>query len=75
MWDKAARIEFIKPGKGTLTARFSINDRQIEDIIKNTAAGEKYLPEFSVDIMNESGETVTRVVKTIYIRKKLSNQH
>lgn len=75
VWDKAARIEFIKPGKGTLTARFSINDRQIEDIIKNTAAGEKYLPEFSVDIMNESGETVTRVVKTIYIRKKLSNQH
>jgi acyl-coenzyme A thioesterase PaaI-like protein len=72
VWDKRAHIEFIKPGKGLVTARFLINDRQIEDIIKNTANGQKYFPEFSVDIVNEMGETVTRVAKTLYVRKKIN---
>lgn len=72
VWDKVANIEFIKPGEGMVTARFLINNQQIEDIIKNTAEGQKYFPKFSVDIVNEMGETVTRVVKTLYVRKKIN---
>jgi len=68
--DKAAHIDFIKPSQGTVTARFSVTEEQIKDIMKNTAGGQKYFPEFSVDIENEAGETVARVVKTLYIRKK-----
>ena len=68
--DKAAHIDFIKPSQGTVTARFLIKEEEIEDIIKNTSGGQKYFPEFSVDIENEAGETVARVVKTLYIRKK-----
>jgi acyl-coenzyme A thioesterase PaaI-like protein len=68
--DKAAHIDFIKPSQGTVTARFLIKEEDIEDIIKNTSDGQKYFPEFSVDIENETGETVARVVKTLYIRKK-----
>jgi hypothetical protein len=71
VWDKAAHIDFIKPSKGTVTARFLIRDEQIEDIMKNTSGGQKYFPEFSVDIENEAGEKVARVVKTLYIRKKI----
>lgn len=70
VWDKEAHIEFIKPGKGKVTARFLINDQQIQEIIKRTSDGQKYFPEFAVDIVNEVGETVTRVVKTLYVRKK-----
>jgi hypothetical protein len=47
-----------------------ITEGEIEDIIKNTSGGQKYFPEFSVDIENEAGEKVARVVKTLYIRKK-----
>ena len=68
--DKAAHIDFIKPGQGTVTARFLIKDEEIENIIKNTLDGQKYFPEFSVDIEDEAGEKVARVVKTLYIRKK-----
>jgi acyl-coenzyme A thioesterase PaaI-like protein len=70
VWDKSAHIDFIKPSQGTVTARFLIEEEQIEDIIKNTSNGQKYLPEFSVDIEDEAGEKVARVVKTLYIRKR-----
>ncbi len=70
IWDKAARIEFVKPGRGTVRAAFRITDDQVADIIVRTAGHEKYLPAFTVDITDEAGEIVARVVKTLYIRKK-----
>ncbi len=71
VWDKAAHIDFIKPSQGTVTARFLINKEQIERIRNNTSSGQKYFAEFSVDIENQAGEKVARVVKTLYIRKKV----
>ena len=70
MWDKAVHIDFIKPGRGTVTARFSIKEEHIKNILKNTNNGQKYLPEFFVDIDDEAGEAVARVTKVLYIRKK-----
>ncbi len=73
VWDKAAHIDFIKPSRGTVTARFLIKDEQVEDIINNTIDGQKYFPQFSVDIENGAGEKIARVVKTLYIRKRVEN--
>jgi hypothetical protein len=70
VWDKAAHIDFIKPGRGTVTAKFAINKKQIEKIIANTAAGQKYLLEFAVDIKDQASEKVARVLKKLYIRGK-----
>jgi len=70
VWDKAAHIEFIKPGRGTVTARFIVDKEVITNIVKNTADGQKYLPNLRVDIKDENDETVASVVKTLYIRKK-----
>jgi len=70
VWDKAVHIDFIKPGRGTVTARFIIKEEQIKNILVNTSNGQKYLPEFLVDIEDEAGETVARVTKILYIRKK-----
>jgi hypothetical protein len=72
VWDKKAHIDFIKPDQGTVTARFFIQEEQIEKIINITSGGQKYFPEFSVDIENEAGEKVARVVKTLYIKRKSS---
>jgi acyl-coenzyme A thioesterase PaaI-like protein len=70
VWDKAAAIEFKKPGRGTVSACFLLSDRVIADIRSQTADGNKYLPEFSVDITDEDGELVARGFKTLYIRRK-----
>ncbi|WP_148863628.1 DUF4442 domain-containing protein [Marinobacter fonticola] len=70
VWDKAASIDFLKPGKGTVTAHFVLSDDVVEDIKTQAATGGKVLPEWPVDIVDESGEVVARVHKTLYIRKK-----
>ena len=71
VWDKAASIDFIKPSQGTVTARFLITEEQIKDILSNTSGGQKYYPQFSVDIEDEAGEPIARVTKTLYIRKNI----
>ena len=73
VWDKAATIDFIKPGRGTMTAEFSITEAMVTDIIEQTAAGDKYLPHYQVLILDEQGETVAKVNKLMYIRKKRSS--
>lgn len=70
VWDKAAYIDFIKPGRGAVTAKFVIDKEQIEDIIVKTVHGQKYLPKFTVDIVDQANNKVARVIKTLYIRKK-----
>jgi hypothetical protein len=47
-----------------------LNDDQIAEIKESTAKGDAYLPEFSVDIVNESGEVIATVKKILYVRKK-----
>ncbi|MDY0221483.1 MAG: DUF4442 domain-containing protein [Desulfobacterium sp.] len=73
VWDKAATIDFIKPGKGTMTAEFSITRAMVADILERTAAGDKYLPRYQVLVLDEQGETVAKVEKLMYIRKKRSS--
>jgi len=70
VWDKSARIEFLSPATGTVSAHFSIDDRIIDNIEKNTAAGDKYLPRFRIDITDEQGTVVAKAFKTLYIRRK-----
>ena len=72
VWDKSSTIDFIAPGRGTVTARFRLNDDQIAEIKNETASGNAYFPELSVDIVNGSDEVVARVRKKLYVRKKQS---
>ena len=70
VWDKAAFIDFIKPGKGKVSATFIITDAMLDEVRQHTDNGDKYLPVWPVEIKNEAGELVARVDKTLYIRKK-----
>jgi len=74
VWDKSADIDFIKPGKGTVSVDFSINQKLIDDIIANTANGEKYLPQILVVVKDEQGDIVAKVNRTLYIRRKTKNR-
>ena len=70
VWDKSAKINFIKPGKETVFAEFSLSKQQIEEI-KNIANNQyKYEPTFNVAIKNIKGEVIAEVEKVLYIRKK-----
>lgn len=73
VWDKAASIDFIKPGEGTVHAVMKITDQMLEEIKAATDGGEKYLPVYPVEIRNEADELVAKVMKTLYIRKKVQH--
>ena len=70
IWDKSARIEYLKPGKGTLRAHFRITDEMLADVQSNTTnEGDRYFPEWPVNIADAENVIVARVTKTLYIRK------
>lgn len=70
VWDKAASIDFISPGKGPVFADLRIDDQLLADIREHTAGGKKYLPRLQVDIRDAAGELVAQVDKTLYVRLK-----
>ena len=70
VWDKSASIDFIRPGKGTVRAHFELTDERVDEIKRLTANGDKHLPEWDIDILDEDGELVARVHKVLYVRKK-----
>jgi len=70
VWDKVGRIHFLKPGRGTLVARFELTQAMVDEAVARTASGEKFEPTYTVDVMNAQGETVARVEKTLHIRRK-----
>ncbi len=70
VWDKAASIDFITPGKGPVYAEFHVDDALLDDIRQQTATGKKCLPRLQVDIRDSAGELVARVDKTLYVRLK-----
>jgi len=72
VWDKVGRIQFLKPGRGTLLARFELTQAMVDEAVARTANGEKFEPTYSVDVVNAQGETVARVEKTLHIRRKRS---
>ncbi len=70
VWDQSARIDFLKPGRGTVWADFQIDQPLIDTIKNHTRNGSKYLPELLVEVKNQTNDTVARVMKTLYIRRK-----
>ena len=70
VWDKFASIEFITPGKGTVTARFRLAPEDIDAARLYTKRGERYYPKFTVDVIDARETVVARVTKELYIRRK-----
>lgn len=70
VWDKAGSIEFVKPGRGTVSVEFVIDDSVLAELRAATASGEKHLRWFENVVHNRQGEVVARVRKQLYVRRK-----
>ena len=69
VWDKAGAIDYVKPGRADVFARFRLDPTAIEQARLRTAGGDKHEPEFAVDVVDAAGETIAVVRKTLYIRR------
>src|SRR3546814_19323814 len=69
VWDKAATIEFVKPGRVTVVAEFDLGDEVLAHIRGATADGDKCLHWFETDIIDGDGDIVAQVRKQVYVRR------
>ena len=70
VWDKAGAVRFLKPARGTVTARFEMPEESVDEARKATAEGQKYEPVFKAALVDAQGVTVAEVEKTLHIRRK-----
>ena len=70
VWDTEGTIRFRKPGRGVVTARFEMPRETSDEIQRQADQGQVVRPEFTIQIMDEEGDVVAEVVKTLYVRKK-----
>ncbi|WP_180105493.1 MULTISPECIES: DUF4442 domain-containing protein [unclassified Acinetobacter] len=70
VWDKAANIQFLSPGRGTVYADIQLDPNEINHI-KNLADNHvPVLRNYSLNIFDEAGLRIAEVQKTLYIRRK-----
>jgi acyl-coenzyme A thioesterase PaaI-like protein len=70
VWDREATIDFRRPGRGVVHARFDLDDATLAMLRDASAGGEKVLHWFETPVVDASGETVAHVRKRIYVRRK-----
>ncbi|MFE2432376.1 DUF4442 domain-containing protein [Streptomyces sp. NPDC059373] len=70
VWDKAAEIDFVSPGKGDVFAEFKLTEDRLEEIRRLTEDGGKALVWFENEVLAADGTVVARVRKQLYVRRK-----
>ena len=70
VWDKAATIRFLRPGRTTLYATFRITPETIQAIRMEARAKGKLERDFAVNLMDAAGEVYASCTKTIHVRWK-----
>ena len=70
VWDTRGEIEFVKPGRGVLTAHFEVPRSKAQELRERARGGAKVLEWFETDITDRSAEVVARVRREVYVREK-----
>jgi acyl-coenzyme A thioesterase PaaI-like protein len=70
VWDKSATIEFLRPGRGKVKARFELPRERAEELRAETQEKGKINPRFEVTVVDAGGEPVARVQKVLSVRRK-----
>ncbi len=69
VWDKAASVRFLKPGRTLLRATFTLDEARVNDIRQKLDTVGKCEPEFQVEVKDESGLVVAVVDKVLHAHK------
>lgn len=70
VWDKAAQVEFKKPGKSPLYAHFVVSEEELNEIWRLTKEAYSTDRIYPVELKDGKGETIAMIRKTLYIRRK-----
>ena len=69
VWDKSATIDFLKPGRGTVRARFELPREKVAEIRAEVDTKGKINPRFETVVTDAEGNAVAKVSKLLSIRR------
>ena len=70
VWDKAARIKFLRPGTTKVYAQFRLTTEQIKNFKEDLKGSNKIEPNLMVYVKDKEGNVIAEVEKTLYIKNK-----
>jgi len=70
VWDKAATIRFLRPGRTTLTATFSIDPDEVRTIRQMLETQPKVDRTYTVKLVDAQGTVHAEVDKVVHVRRK-----
>jgi acyl-coenzyme A thioesterase PaaI-like protein len=70
VWDKSASIQFKKPGRESLHARFIVNDEDLAAIRAALETQRSIDRNYSIELKDSAGNICATVEKLIYIRRR-----
>jgi len=73
VWDKSATIQFKKPGKETLHAKFVVSDEELARIRAALETQRSVDRSYTIDLKDRAGTVCATVEKLIYIRRRDPN--
>lgn len=72
VWDKAATIRYLKPGRTDVFAEFNLSQQDLDEIKKTVEANGRMEWIRKVEIRNTEGELIAEVERTLSIKKKVT---
>ncbi|MBN3519543.1 YiiD C-terminal domain-containing protein [Algoriphagus lutimaris] len=70
VWDKYAHIEFVKPGKGTVFAIFSMTEEEVNQVKNIIDDQGRHIFEFPCEVKDVNGNLIAKLKKGVYVKKK-----
>jgi hypothetical protein len=70
VWDKAARIRFRRPGRGTLYATFTVPEEETDEIARILETRTKTDRHYKVRLVDADGVVHAAFVKTVNVRRR-----
>jgi acyl-coenzyme A thioesterase PaaI-like protein len=71
VWDKAASIRFLKPGRTTLRASFRLDEAELGAIRAALDGGARSVDRtYTIRLLTEDGIACAEVEKVVYVRRK-----
>jgi acyl-coenzyme A thioesterase PaaI-like protein len=70
VWDKSATIEFKKPGRGALYARFRVEDEEVAELRRAIDRDGKTERTWAVELTDAAGTVHAAFTKTLYLRRR-----
>jgi acyl-coenzyme A thioesterase PaaI-like protein len=70
VWDKAATIRYLRPGRGDVHARFRLAAAAVARARRATARGAKHEPTFRATIVDRDDAIIAEVDKTLSVRRR-----